>query len=423
MLTNTYLPHVGGVARSVSAFTEALRQRGHHVLVVAPTYPTAEAGERDGVFRVPAIQQFNASDFSVRLPIPGLLAWRMERFGPDLLHAHHPFLLGDTALRMAAGRGLPIVFTHHTMYEHYTHYVPGDSPPMVRFVKRMVTDYANLCDHIIAPSESIAGVLTERGVTTPISAIPTGINPHAFAHGDGAAMRRRCGIPAGATVVGHVGRLAPEKNLEFLSRALCRYLCSAPAAHALIVGEGPSGETIRDQAQQAGVAERLHMPGKLTGRALAEAYQAMDLFAFASLTETQGMVLAEAMSVGVPVVAVDAPGAREVVVDQRNGRLLPEADEAAFAAALAELAALSPEQRRARRQACCRTAEHFAMDRCVDRLLEVYDALQQGRPKMAGAHNNAWSQTRRLLELEWHLWSARANAAAESIREGWRSRH
>jgi glycosyltransferase involved in cell wall biosynthesis len=322
---------------------------------------------------------------------------------------------------MAAARGLPIVFTHHTRYERYTHYVPGDSPTMVRFVKKLVTDYANQCDHVIAPSESIAELLTERGIETPISAIPTGIHPHQFSHGHRMSARQRYNIPEQAVVLGHVGRLAPEKNLPFLARALVRHMQQDPASHALIVGDGPSRDPILEIFQQAGLTDRLHMPGKLEGQALTDAYHAMDIFAFASMTETQGVVLTESMAAGVPVVAIDAPGAREVVTDQRNGRLLSDADETAFAEALSEMANLSPGQYQARVQAAKRTAEQFSIDRCTDRLLELYQQLLHQRPKMAGAQNNAWSQTLRLLELEWHLWSTRTEAAVESIREGWRT--
>src|SRR5215210_410185 len=110
LMTNTYYPHVGGVARSVESFAKALRGRGHGVMVVAPEFPGMPEHETD-VVRVPAIQRFNGSDFSVRLPLPGLLDEPLERFQPDLVHAHHPFLLGDSALRVASGRGLPLVFT------------------------------------------------------------------------------------------------------------------------------------------------------------------------------------------------------------------------------------------------------------------------------------------------------------------------
>jgi glycosyltransferase involved in cell wall biosynthesis len=118
MLTNTYLPHVGGVARSVASFTEAFRRRGHRVLVVAPIYDDLPEHET-GVYRLPAITHFNGSDFSLRLPVP-LPSAVIDEFDPDVVHAHHPFLLGDTALRVAVTRQRPLVFTHHTMYEQYT---------------------------------------------------------------------------------------------------------------------------------------------------------------------------------------------------------------------------------------------------------------------------------------------------------------
>ena len=127
MMTNTYLPHVGGVARSVDSCATWLRSRAHRVLIGAPRFEGAPRRE-PGVVRIPAIQHFNGSDFSVPLPITRALHRAVERFRPDLVHSHHPFLLGDTALRIAAEFDLPIVFTHHTLYERFTHYVPLDSP-------------------------------------------------------------------------------------------------------------------------------------------------------------------------------------------------------------------------------------------------------------------------------------------------------
>jgi glycosyltransferase involved in cell wall biosynthesis len=126
MMTNTYSPFVGGVARSVESFTEEFRRRGHRVMVVAPASPGAHKSEAD-VLRIPAIQKFNGSDFSLRLPVPGFLFSALEKFRPDVVHSHHPYLLGDTALRISALRNVPLVFTHHSMYEKFTHYVSGDS--------------------------------------------------------------------------------------------------------------------------------------------------------------------------------------------------------------------------------------------------------------------------------------------------------
>ncbi len=226
MLSNTYAPHVGGVARSIEAFARQYRELGHKVLIVAPEFDHQQSDEKD-VVRIPALQNFNGSDFSVVLPVSGLLSDTLNAFQPEIVHAHHPFLLGMTAMRIARYQHLPLVFTHHTLYEQYTHYVPGNSPLLQRFAIQLVTHYANLSDMVFAPSESIAALLVERGVRTPISVVPTGVELHRFAQGDGAGFRRKMGIPENAFVVGHIGRLAPEKNLPFLATSIARFIATA----------------------------------------------------------------------------------------------------------------------------------------------------------------------------------------------------
>ncbi len=416
MMTNTYLPHVGGVARSVASFTEAFRRRGHRVLVVAPTYDDLPEKEVD-VFRVPAITHFNGSDFSLRLPVPVALSSVFEEFHPDVVHSHHPFLLGDTAFRIAAHRKLPLVFTHHTMYEQYTHYLPADTEAVRNFAVHLPTEYANLCDHVIAPSDSIAAVLRERGVTTAITAIPTGIDPQLFRSGDGAVARRRYGIAEDAFVVGHVGRLAQEKNLPFLARAVAAFVRRDSRAHFLVVGGGPAEEDLRAAFEQAGALDRLHLSGPLQGQELADAYGALDVFAFASKSETQGMVLAEAMTAGVPPVALDAPGARDVVEDGESGRLLPEEDETLFAAALADLAG-NPRRRQDLGRGARRAAENCSLERCAYRVLDLYGSLlgSNARPR---DEDGPWGKLLRMLEAEWTIWHAWFDAACKAINDTW----
>ena len=127
MLTNTYPPVVSGVARSIVAFDEEFRRRGHEVLIIAPEADDA-SGDDPHVVRVPAIQHFNGSDFPLPVPSPGLVAATVDDFRPDVIHAHHPFFLGNSALRLARSREVPLVFTHHTMYDQYTHYTAVETP-------------------------------------------------------------------------------------------------------------------------------------------------------------------------------------------------------------------------------------------------------------------------------------------------------
>ncbi|MGE0608377.1 MAG: glycosyltransferase [Pirellulales bacterium] len=414
MLTNTYLPHVGGVARSVEAFAAAYRRRGHRVLIVAPEFPDMPAEEQD-VVRVPALQKFNGSDFSVRLPVPGLLSAALQDFQPDVIHAHHPFLLGDTAQRLAAQYDVPLVFTHHTMYEQYTHYVPGDSPALKRFAIELAVGYCNLCDRVIAPSESVAAVLRQRGVDSKIEVIPTGVDVARFAHGDGPALRQSLGIPADSLLIGHVGRLAPEKNLPFLTRAVGDYLRKDRAAHLVVVGGGPSQADLQRLAEERRLAGRVHLLGTRQGQELVDVYRAMDVFVFASQSETQGMVLTEAMAAGTPVIAVDASGAREVVQDGKNGRLLPSQNRRSFTEALVWLRKQSPEQRTALRQAALQTAEQFSIDATADRALALYEQISAAHQRGVPAERSGWEAAQRLIEIEWEMWSNLAQAVGASI--------
>jgi glycosyltransferase involved in cell wall biosynthesis len=418
MMTNTYTPHVGGVARSVAALTEGCRDRGHRVLVVAPVFPDMPADEPD-VVRIPAIQNFNGSDFSMVLPVPGKLDEALDAFEPDIIHAHHPFLIGSTALRVAAGRGCPLVFTHHTLYEAYTHYVPGDSTALKRFVVELSTSYANSADQVFAPSESIAGLLRERGVESPLAVVPTGIDRAAFSGGDAAAGRARLAIEPHHRVIGHVGRLAEEKNLDYLARAMVRAAAQDPAVICLIVGDGPAAEGIDAAFAEAGLTDRLRRPGSLGLPGLADAYAAMDVFAFASHTETQGLVLAEAMTAGVPVVALDAPGAREVVNGDNGALLAADAPYTDFAAALLDWAAPSAAGRRACAQALTATAEAYALSTCVDRALDWYAkrcaAHGDRRTVRRDEARETWQRSLRRVQAEWTVIRGMARAAGKAL--------
>jgi 1,2-diacylglycerol 3-alpha-glucosyltransferase len=417
MLTNTFTPHVGGVARSVETFTNAYRRHGHRVLVVAPEFPDMPQDEAD-VIRIPAVQNFNGSDFSVVLPVAGLLTEALDRFRPDIVHAHHPYLLGMTGLRVARFHRLPLVFTHHTRYEEYTHYVPGDSPTLKRFVIELATRYANLCDQVFAPSESIADLLQERGVTSPIAVVPTGIEVERFGQGSGSRFRAEMGIPQDAFVVGHLGRLAPEKNLAFLAEAVIAFLQTEPRAHFLVCGKGPSEDEISTLFARAGFASRLHFAGILELPRLIDAYHAMNVFAFASRSETQGIVLAEAMAAGVPVVAMNAAGVHEVVRDGYNGRLLQD-DPATllpeFVSALSWAADLPLERKHTLEQCARDTAQEFSIQRTTAKALACYDLLRMKKFVERSEADYQWERLLQLIKTEWAIVKGVTEAAGAAL--------
>ncbi|RJP69002.1 MAG: glycosyltransferase family 4 protein [Candidatus Abyssobacteria bacterium SURF_17] len=416
MMTNTFTPHVGGVARSIEGFTVGFRRRGHRVMVVAPEFESMPEEETD-VIRIPAIQRFNGSDFSVALRMPGSASEAIERFKPEIVHSHHPFLVGGAAVRVANRLKLPLVFTHHTMYEHYTHYVMENSEALKKFVVNLSTNYANLCDMVFAPSESVADLIRERGVTAPVEVVPTGVRLERFAKGSGPGFRAVMDIPEDAFVVGHVSRLAPEKNIEFLTEAVAAFCKVDARAHFLVVGSGPSEKDIRKIFSRHKLADRLHLAGTLNHPVLVSAYRAMDVFAFASKSETQGMVLTEAMATGVPVVALDASGVREVVADGRNGRLLSDETIETFSSTLQWIASLPADRREEVSRQAEETAKAFSMERSADKALAHYEALLTKQPIRRDEPYESWTGVMRRIKAEWELLTSVVDAASASLRE------
>lgn len=404
MFSNTYLPMVGGIERSIATFCEDFTKRGHFCRIVTPEIEGEDA-ERQGVLPVPAITGIGEKDFSWAMPPTSQVRGWIESIKPDIIHGHHPFLLGDTALRVARRWERPLVFTHHTLYERYARYFLRESEATRRFAVALSKEYANLCDCVVAPTESIRALLRERGLTSRIEVIPTGIELGAFAGGDREGLRADFGLPREGWVFGHLGRLTEEKNISFLARAVLRALENGVDGYFLLVGDGDALAEVQALFAEAGQSGRLICPGMVKGRRLADAYAAMDLFLFASMTDTQGIVLAEAMAAGVPVVALDAPGARDTIEDGLSGRLIAtgEAAEADFAEALRELSGDAAQWRQLSEGARER-AKRFERGRCAEEMLALYEDLCAAYPSGLEARTvSRWEDFMARWESEWDL--------------------
>lgn len=417
MMTNTYFPMVGGLEQSVYSFSEAFRSLGHEVLIVTPAFGGAPL-EEPGVIRIPAFQKFGGTVFSVNFPISRLLKRYMKEFVPDMVHSHGPFFMGDFALRLSRQHAIPLVFTYHCMFEQYVHDWPVQNEGVKRFMVKLAAGYSNLVDQVIVPSESVRDILLKRGVKTPMEVIPTGIDAQRFSKGDGIAFRKQNLIPLDALVVGHAGRLSPEKNLGFLTNCLVESLKKNPKAHALIVGLGPSQNLIKEAFVQAGLEKRLHLTGVLRYQDLVDAYFAMDVFAFASLSETQGIVLIEAMAAGVPVVALDAPGAREVLRDYHNGRLLNEMDQQSFVDALSWILSRTPEELQTIKQVNRMVVQKYPIDSAAKHMLEIYDKIRSRKAVSLGKRNSSRYLFQWRMKAEWDICFNYIKSVITSVYEG-----
>jgi glycosyltransferase involved in cell wall biosynthesis len=333
LFTNNYLPMLGGVSTAVETLRATLRTLGHHPVVIAPRM--ADQRVDPGVLRVPAVPAPTYPDFSLPLPVGPALARRVAALELDVFHVQHPFLLGVTARRLARRQRRPLVFTYHTLYDKYAHYVPLPRPLVASRAVAWSTAFANAADLVIAPSAGLAARLRAQGVRQPIEVLPTGVDLDRFRPGDRAAARAALGLPAGPVVL-YVGRLDREKNVGFLLDAFARVAAVDPAATLVLVGRGTSEAALRRRAAGLAARARIRFVGGVPHEAVVRYYQAADVFVFASMTETQGLAVLEAMAVGLPVVAVRASGVEETVVDGVSGLLVPT-DHEVFAAAVLEL--------------------------------------------------------------------------------------
>ena len=334
--TNTYHPVISGVVRSVSAFRKALTGMGHNVFVFAQD--TGNHTDKEPfIFRYPTLKLPLLNDFPATIPISLFVDRLLPSLKLDVIHTHHPFLLGQAAATKAAEFNLPLVFTFHTRYREYTHYFPFSQEMVQDFVKDAVEnrlgEFMQKCQHVVVPSESIRTILVDDyGMDERVSVIPTGIDLRPYENVSGRSIREQRGWGSDKVLIS-VGRLAPEKNWRTLLAAGGKVMQTRKNLRIVIIGDGPGRKTLRKFTAEQGIADRVEFIGKLPFEEIPRYLKATDLFGFASVTETQGLVTMEALAAGLPVVAVDATGTRDAVEHGKEG-LLTKNDSTALAAAI-----------------------------------------------------------------------------------------
>ncbi len=373
MCSESYLPRISGVAHSLHALTSGLRARGLRVVIAAPKYPGYRDADPD-VVRFPSLRPPHQPEFPLAIPYAPAVWRRLLDEDLDLVHTHAPFLMGAVAARLSRRRRLPLVFTHHTLYDEYVHYVPFVSRKVgAAAVRRFVTAYANRCACVIAPSRTVAQRLREHGVNTRIETIPTGaIDPVLFGSLDPSGVRRAYAIPADRPLLVTASRLAKEKSVDLVLEAFARILARR-AASLLVVGGGPQERPLQELAHRLGVSVHTVFTGLLPHRRALECLAAGDIFMYGSQTETQGMVVVEAMAAGLPVVAVDAGGVPDAVHDGSTGYLVPPNADALASRALALLD--DPGLRKMMGRTGMDASRAYSLDVVTQRVIDLYRSL------------------------------------------------
>jgi 1,2-diacylglycerol 3-alpha-glucosyltransferase len=381
-ISDVYFPRINGVSTSIHTFRSELQALGHEVIIAAPDYtPLAQAADND-IIRLPARQiPFDPEDRLMRWADLQALTGHPALRDIDIVHIQTPFAAHYAGLRIARAAGVPCVATYHTFFEEYLyHYVPfAPRSLMRRFARTLSRRQGDQVDALVVPSRAMLAALTAYGVKTPMRVLPTGIRPQELNGGDGSAFRRRHGISATRPVLVHVGRVAFEKNIDFLLHMLVRVRTRHPGVLLVIAGEGPALEHLKRLANSLLLEGNVQFIGYLDrATTLLDCYRAGDLFVFASRTETQGLVLLEAMALGVPVVAIAEMGTVDILQPGRGAVIAP-AQTAGYADTVSALLD-DPARRAAMAAEGPAYAAEWSAPLQAARLAELYAALMAEHP-------------------------------------------
>lgn len=339
MLSDVYHPRVNGVSTSIATFKRFLEAAGHDVTLIAPKYP-GDTGADPSVVRAPG--HYLPGDPEDRLLLPGSILRQANRIADrafDLIHVHTPFAAHRAGVRLARRWGVPVVETYHTYFEAYFHhYIPFLPQALTAYAARWLTrSQTREVDRLIVPSTALREVMRDYGVQATVDILPTGIDLAEFSPGDGARFCRREKLDPQRPKLVYVGRVAFEKNIDLLLHVIARVRLRHRDVQLIVAGEGPALGHLKRLAKELGIEANVHFVGYLKrGQDLWDCYAAGRAFVFASTTETQGLVLLEAMTLGVPVIGVPALGARDVLVEG-EGTLTVPAEAGPFAAAVERL--------------------------------------------------------------------------------------
>ena len=373
MISDVYFPRVNGVSTSIYTFRQHLISQGYHVTLIVPEYRDVIEDDED-IIRIPS--RYVPLDPEDRMLKQGEILRKIpelieKKF--DILHIQTPFVAHYAGIKIAKKLDIPCLVTYHTFFEEYLYnYIPFVPKSWLKMLaKRFSTRQCNEVDAVIAPSMPIEQRLKEYGVTTPITKLPTGIDLERFKGGDGLSFRESHNISLHRPVMVYVGRVAHEKNIDFLLHVLNKVREKIPNVLLVIAGEGPAEIHLRKLVRKLDLEANVCFVGYLDRNSeLLDCYKAGDVFVFASRTETQGLVLLEAMALGVPVVSTAVLGTADVLT-QGEGVLIADDDLGHFSYTVVR-ALMSEELRESLQHSALEYVKAWSAEKCLHELEHFY---------------------------------------------------
>lgn len=332
LFTDTYFPQINGVATSVHTLASALEERGHQVYIFTPSDPKADSEESAHIIRMPSMPFLLLKNYRVGTMYSPFALAKISHLHLDIVHTQTEFPLGNFGRFLAKTHNIPMVHTYHTMYEDYVHYLGHGvlvTPGVAREFSKL---FCNAANDVVAPTEKAKQSLLDYGVKKPICIIPTGIDTKRFAKNNFdpkeiLSLKESFGFQENTPVLLSLGRVAKEKSIDVLLRAMPKLLEKCPEVMFLIIGDGPEKENLMALSASLGIADHVVFAGAKPWHEIGKYYQLGTVFASASLSETQGLTFAEAMAGGIPVVAKKDDCIQALIEHEQTG-LLFETDDA-----------------------------------------------------------------------------------------------
>ncbi len=370
--TDTYKPQINGVVSSVEIFRAELEKQGHQVYIYCPKIKNEKSGRK--IIRFRSIKFFFQPEYYISLPFSRKAIEYLWQNDLDIVHAHTPFSLGQLGYYYSVIKKVPFIHTYHTLYPEYVKtYIMKGKVLTPQMVKKLSAAFSNRCDLTIAPSEKIKKLLISYGAENKIKVLPTGLDLENFRTIKKNNFRKKYNLNEKDKVLVYVGRLAKEKNIDFLIKVTAELKKFDNNIKLIIIGDGPVIDSLKELAKKLNLQKEVLFTGYFKKDQVIKAYQSSDLFVFASKTDTQGMVILEALACALPVVAVKDLAFTNMVKQGVNGFLVRE-NKKEFASKALEILNNKKLYNKMANNAL-KIAQDFSIEKITRKLITYYNQL------------------------------------------------